>query len=350
MLKNKKSKFFFLLCLFVFLFFFVFFINTFIGLLDFSVKDYLAFFKNLFFSPFKETTNDDYSINLIIGNRISRFFMSFLVGAGLAIAGLAVHSLFRNPLADVGLLGISIGCVFGVVFYIVILASLINSENFFLSPYILVVVSFVSGAVISSIIYFFSAKSSSVILLLLIGIGINSFFAALVALIMYFSDEQQLRTVTFWTMGYIGSREWKEVFIVFGFIIFPFYWFIKRADVFNAYIVGEDISNHLGIDVVKFKKKNIIFIALITGCCISFTGMIGFVGLIIPHFLRLLVGSNHKILFPLSALLGGIFVSFCDFLSRTLIPPVELPIGIITALIGTPIFLFLLIKRLQRVF
>lgn len=282
---------------------------------------------------------------LILNIRLPRILLAAITGAGLAISGAAVQGLFRNPLADQTLIGVTSGAMLFAVLSIVFMGSLMASFAAVLQQASVAIFAFIGGLITTYLVYFLSRKQGKtyVMTMLLAGIAISAFAAAITGIFIYLSDDQQLRDITFWTMGSFGGANWIQLGIATPAITGGIFALNRHAKSLNAILLGETEAIYLGIPVEKVKSRVIILTALIVGICIAMSGIIGFVGLIIPHFLRLLNGTNYKYLLKSSALAGAIFLVLADTLARTVIAPAELPIGIITALIGAPFFLWLLL-------
>lgn len=271
--------------------------------------------------------------------RLPRILLAVLVGAGLAVAGASLQGLFRNPMADPVLIGISSGASLTAVATIVCLSGaggyyLLNTASFL-------------GACISSIIVFRMARSGGhtiVAMLLLAGLAINALCNAMTGLITYTANNEQLRSVTFWLMGSLGGASWKTIFSLLPFIIVPVVLLPFSGKVLNAWSLGEQEAAHLGIDVRRLKARIMVLTTLIVGASVAVAGIIGFVGLIVPHIIRTLSGGDHRRLLPDSALFGASLLVLADLTSRTVLAPAELPIGIITAVLGTPLFIYLLYR------
>lgn len=283
----------------------------------------------------------------IIGSiRLPRVLMGVLVGATLAICGAALQGLFRNPLADPALLGVSSGAALGAVTVIVLGESVLSHVSQYFGFYLLPVGAFSGGLMVTLIVYKLAASSlnSGVITLLLAGIAVGSLSSAGTGLLTYLADDFQLRTLTFWTMGSLGGATWTKlgvssIFMLLVIIVIPLY-----ANVLNALLLGESEAAHLGFNVKDTKRSLIVLVALGVGAAVSASGIIGFVGLITPHLVRMVLGPDHKTLLLSSALVGAILLLLADIFSRTVVSPSELPIGIVTTLIGGPFFIWLLIK------
>jgi iron complex transport system permease protein len=280
--------------------------------------------------------------NIIIQIRLPRIILGVLVGASLAVAGAAMQGLFKNPMADPYVIGISSGAAFGATISIVLGVGGIIS---------LPAMAFL-GAIFSAFLVYSIAKSDDgmqVETLLLSGIAVAIFFSALTSFSMYFAGEN-LHQIVFWIMGGLWARGWDHVAVAVIPIsagIIGIYAFARDLNVMQ---LGEESALTLGIEIESVKKILLALSALIAGVAVSVSGIIGFVGLIIPHMARIVVGPDHRILIPVSALSGAIFLIFADSIARTVISPAELPVGIITAFFGAPFFIYLLRKRKRLAF
>lgn len=263
--------------------------------------------------------------------------LGMLVGAGLAVAGAAMQGLFRNPLADPGLLGISSGASLAAAMSVVL-----GFHAF--GNYSLPVAAFTGSLLATMLIYMLSQDRGRVnaTTMLLSGIAINALCGAGTGLMTFLATDEQLRSITFWSLGSLGGATWPTVLsaaplILAGTLILPF-----MARALNALMLGESGASHLGVNVQTVKWSVVALVALSVGAGVAVAGTIGFVGLVVPHLLRLLTGPNHRTLLPASALLGAALLVLADLVSRTIAMPAEVPIGIITALLGAPFFLYLL--------
>lgn len=279
--------------------------------------------------------------------RFPRVLLAFFVGAALALAGAAFQGLLRNPLADPFTIGVSSGAALGAVIVLYFQISIS-----FLGIYTLPIISIISGFIAMFIVFGVTAlanKTLSIETIILAGIIVSSFISAVVSLIIALSPQEDARAILYWLMGNIGMRGWSHVKLLLPFFIIGTCFLLFRARELNAFALGEEAAEHLGVNVRKGKILIIVGASLLTGAAVSVSGSIGFVGLVIPHFTRLLIGPNHKHVLPLSMLLGGGYLVHADLFARTIIAPSELPIGVITALIGAPVFALLLIReRLGR--
>ncbi len=285
---------------------------------------------------------------VLLNLRLPRVLLAAIVGAALAVSGAVMQGMFRNPLADPGLIGIASGAALAVAIVIVF------SEYFsnVLGLYGLSVAAFF-GAIGASLLIFRFAKLTgtfSVTYMLLVGIAINTLAGAGTGFLSYLSDDQELRALTFWTMGSVGRALWPSVFVAATIIIPTIMVLLRYARALNIFLLGEQEAWYLGIDSERVKRTIIICTALSVGGAVALTGIIGFVGLIVPHLIRLSIGPDHRVLIPASAILGACILIFADLLARTLLLPAEIPVGILTSLLGGPFFLWLLAKQYNKRF
>tara|TARA_Y100001960_G_C14676101_1_gene828553 strand:- start:96 stop:1157 length:1062 start_codon:yes stop_codon:yes gene_type:complete len=301
--------------------------------------------------------NQDYSSyskiqeTVILNLRLPRLFMAVLVGSGLGATGAVLQGLFRNPLIDPGFIGVSSGAAVGAI--IAIMFSQISiyffSVNFsyFLIPLLSVLGSFVTTYSIYKISKYYN--KTNIMTMLLAGIAINALSGSIIGLFISFSSDLELRTFTFWTLGGLDSADWQIMPIVLLFIVSSLIVLYLLKNKLDIFMLGDEQAAHLGIDVEKLKKTIILFSAIIVGVSVAFCGMIGFVGLVTPHIIRLFVGPKHKYLIPGSALFGAFILVISDLIAKTIISPAQLPIGVITSLIGAPFFIFLILKQKNRI-
>ncbi len=265
--------------------------------------------------------------------RLPRVIMALLIGMLLGSSGVVVQSVFLNPLADPYIIGIAASATFGAV-----VAYLLDLPEIFYGVF-----AFFSSAFMSIMIFKLSRKGKSIATLLIIGIAFSSFLGAFTSFFTYMIGEDSFKIVA-WMMGYLGSASWDKIGMIILPLLFSFaYFYYKRFDL-NVLLSGDEEAQSLGIDVEKEKKRLLIVASLIVAFSVAFTGMIGFVGLIIPHTIRLLAKtSSNVVLIPYATIGGGLFLLFCDTIGKTILAPVEIPIGVITSFFGAPFFLYLAI-------
>jgi iron complex transport system permease protein len=276
---------------------------------------------------------------IILSLRFPRALLAGLVGAGLSVSGVIFQALLRNPLADPYILGVSSGSAVGAI--IAILLGL-GSFSFGL-PF----ASFV-GALTTVVLVFYFGKQEGKIhpnILLLAGVITGSFFSAIIMFFLSVSQKEELHTIIFWLMGDLSFANPQAISIILPYIGAGFLVLYWKSRHLNVILTGEENALQLGIDVERLKILSYLCASLITAASVSLCGLIGFVGLIIPHSARLLFGPDHRLLLPASALIGASFLILCDTSARTILSPVELPVGVITAAFGGPFFIYLLRKR-----
>ncbi|NLN86242.1 MAG: iron chelate uptake ABC transporter family permease subunit [Syntrophomonadaceae bacterium] len=283
---------------------------------------------------------------IIMTMRFPRVILAGLVGAGLALAGATFQGLFRNPMADPYVIGVSSGAALGAVLSIMIHPAWGIPMRFGIPVF-----AFVFAIITIALVYNLARVGGKVpiMTLLLAGIAINTILSAVESLCLYFSGEQ-LHQIVFWLMGGFSGASWDYVFMFLPYGIFGAAIIFVFARELNALLLGEESAQHLGVEVERVKRYLLMAAALLTGACVSVSGMIAFVGLVIPHIVRMLFGSDHRILLPAVALTGATFLLLADSASRVLIAPSELPVGIITALVGGPFFIFLLRRQKNALF
>ncbi|MFD2597791.1 FecCD family ABC transporter permease [Sphingobacterium corticis] len=316
-----------------------------IGALNIPIKALLSIFGNALGFDF----NSDYSIQqqaVLLNIRLPRMVLGVLVGATLSISGASIQGLFRNPLAEPGIIGISSGATLFAVLVIVLEGSVFGTLVQYLGYYTLALAAFVGALITTFVIYRFSVRQgrTDVTSLLLIGIAINALVMSFTGLLTYIASDEQLRNITFWSLGSLGGASWQTVSTLFPFSVISVGGLLFFSKSLNAMALGEAQAEHLGISVQQTKKYIIILAAIGVGATVAFTGLIGFIGLVIPHILRMSVTGDHKFLLPASAIFGAGILVLSDLIARTIASPTELPIGILTALFGVPIFLYIILK------
>lgn len=281
---------------------------------------------------------------LIVGQiRLPRTLLGMAVGGVLALTGVAMQGLFRNPLADPGLVGVSSGAALGAGLAIVGTAYLWEPPAW-LSPYLLSACAFGGGLGVTALVYRLGRRDSQtrVATMLLAGVALTALSGAAIGLFSYLADDATLRRLTFWNLGSLAGASYPRlwpVLLATGAVAF---WLPRRAEALNALLLGESEARHLGLDVERLKRELVFCTALGVGAAVAAAGLIGFVGLMVPHLIRLLCGPDHRVLLPAAMLAGATLLLFADLLARLLLVPAELPLGIVTALLGAPFFLYLL--------
>lgn len=277
--------------------------------------------------------------------RLPRTLLGLAVGAVLAVSGVAMQGLFRNPLADPGLVGVSSGAGLGAAVAIVGGAALGGLPEA-LAPYLLSISAFAGGFLITALVYRLGRRDgqTSVVTMLLAGIALNALAFASIGLFTYLADDATLRTLTFWNLGSLNGASYARLWPLLVVVLAVIAWLPRRASALNALLLGESEARHLGFDVECLKGELVFCTALGVGAAVAASGLIGFIGLVVPHLVRLLAGPDHRVLLPASALAGASLILFSDLAARLVLSPAELPIGIVTALVGAPLFLYLLLR------
>ncbi|MFP6833259.1 MAG: iron chelate uptake ABC transporter family permease subunit, partial [Porticoccaceae bacterium] len=283
--------------------------------------------------------------SIIMDIRLPRLILALLVGAVLAILGAVMQGLFRNPLADPSLIGVSGGASVGASIVIVTAGGAMLSPLAGLS--MVALGAFIGGVITTLLVYRVATSSlgTSVTTMLLAGIAIGAIAGAFNSLLSYFSDNQMLRQISVWQMGNLGGANWQKASLMAAVSLIIFSLLPSHAKSLNAFLLGESEARHLGIDVQRIKRQLIFLTALGVGVSVALAGLIGFVGLVIPHMVRLLIGPDHRALLPASALAGASLLLIADSIARVVVLPAELPTGILTALLGAPFFVVLLLKQ-----
>lgn len=270
--------------------------------------------------------------------RLPRSLLAVLVGAGIATSGAALQGLFRNPLADPALIGVSAGAALFAALFVVVGAGVAGAVIGMAGS------AFVGGLLATWVVLLVGERGGGLSTMLLAGIAINAIALAGVGLLSYLSSDVQLRSISFWALGSLNGASWQSVMVA---LIIPFVVvvLVRQAHALDVVTLGDDEAEHLGISHRSLRHRVVLLSALAVGVGVALTGVIAFIGLIVPHLVRAAFGAGHRRVLPASALLGGLFLLIADVFSRTLLGPAELPIGILTALIGGPFFLYLMISR-----
>ncbi|WP_264623381.1 FecCD family ABC transporter permease [Kerstersia gyiorum] len=274
--------------------------------------------------------------NVLLDIRLPRVLFALLAGAALAVSGAVMQALFRNPLAEPGLVGISAGGSLGAVGAIV----LTNGGFWVLAPS-----AFVGSLLATMLAYMLGRRFPGVAGLLLAGIAINAVAGSIIGIFTFIATDTQLRDLTFWSMGSLAAADWKLLSYLAPWLVIVGAWMLFQWRALNALLLGEREAQHLGYALKSIRRRLVVGTALIVGPLVAVTGGIAFVGLVVPHLIRLTFGADHRWLLPGSVVAGGLGLTLADWVSRIAVIPAELPIGLVTSLIGAPFFLWLLARR-----
>lgn len=299
--------------------------------------------------PVMSSDLPDYAEVIIQQVRLPRTLLAIAVGGILAMCGTVMQGLFRNPLADPGIIGVSAGASLGAAIAIVLFGGVITHTGLLVLGTV-PVFAFIGGALATFAIYYMgtSSNGTSVTIMLLAGVALGALAGAGLGLLNYFADDQELRDLSLWTMGSLAGASWDTLILAYLSLGLLAFCFQRYAKPLNALLLGESEARHLGINVQRLKRNLILLTAAGVGVTVALAGMIGFIGLVVPHIGRMLTGPDHRSLIPVSLLLGGLVLLVSDMLARTLVAPLEIPVGIITAALGAPFFLVLLLKQRGR--
>lgn len=295
----------------------------------------------------KPAAESDVEQLVILGVRLPRTILGAFVGASLAVAGAMMQGLFRNPLADPGVIGVSSGAALAAVATIALGNSAAAPFVKTFGVYALPVAAFLGGLLTTTLLVLVARRSGEILVgtLLLSGIAVAALAEAMTGLISYASDDRELRDLTLWRLGSLSGASWPKVFAILPFALMLALILPRVVRALNGLLLGEAEAFHLGIDIVKAKRTVIFATAAAVGASVAVSGVIGFVGIVVPHVVRLITGPDHRVLLPASAMLGASLVLFADVLARMLVRPAELPLGIVLAVVGAPVFLHLVLNR-----
>ena len=312
------------------------------GVYDFENASLWQVFKNGIFDG-EFSSSDAYVLFEI---RLPRIVMAILIGSALAVSGTALQGMFKNPLATPNLIGVTSGASLFAAVAIVLGGTIRAFLPEVLHYFLISIMAFLGAIITMTFVYRMSTTrgKTNVVIMLLAGVAISALAGAVTGFLTYLTEEQELRDLTFWTLGSLGGATWLKNAILAVVIAFSYLFLINKGKALNAMMLGEQDAAHLGISVEKIKKSIIILTALMVGTCVAFAGAIGFVGLIVPYILRLMFKSNYHIILPLSAVVGSILLLCADTVSRTIVAPSEMPIGVLTAFLGAPIFIAILVR------
>jgi iron complex transport system permease protein len=279
--------------------------------------------------------------------RIPRIIVAAMVGGLLGMAGAIMQGLFRNALADPALVGVSSGGAFAAAAAIVVSDSRFASHVQFLQPVLLPLGAFIGSLATTIVLYRIASRGgrTSIAIFLLAGLAIAAIANAGIGLLVFVADDRQLRDITFWLLGSLSGSTWSKAATLAPVLAIALMasMFIDRG--LDVLVLGESEAFHAGIDVERLKRICIVLVSAMTGAAVSACGVVGFVGIVVPHLLRLLIGPGHRLLLPASVFLGAALLVGADTLARTIVAPAEMPIGILTAAVGAPIFLMILLRQ-----
>jgi iron complex transport system permease protein len=286
----------------------------------------------------------------ILAIRAPRVALAIAAGGGLAVAGAALQALFRNPLADPGLTGITGGAAFAAVLAIAFQDALIGPLPAPYGALVLPASAFLGGLAAVSLCYWAARTPDGISMstMLLSGIGIGTVAGAGLGVIIFLADDAQLRSISFWTLGSLGGASWLPLSVSLPAVIGGAIYLLAHARELDALSLGETEAFGLGVDTRALKGRIIVAAALVTGATVCLAGMIGFVGLVAPHIARLLVGAGNRVVLPASMLFGATLMVGADTVARTLAAPAEIPVGILTSMVGGPLFIWLVVQRHGR--
>jgi iron complex transport system permease protein len=315
------------------------------GAIDFSVTEISRALASLL-PGHPEPTLDQ---RIFLELRFPRAILCVLVGASLGVGGTLMQALFRNPIVEPGLVGTSSGAAFGSALFFVLGGVLHIGASLWSLP-----IAACIGGVISTYLVFLLARSredgrASIVMLLLTGLAVNALFMSAIGFLSYIARDPQARSITFWSLGTLSGANWKAVEIVAVSTIAGTVIALRYAKALNALMIGEEEATYLGVNVNRLKWLILSVNVLIVAVATAFTGVISFVGLVVPHILRMMGGADNRFLIVGSALMGATFLTLADLMARMVVRPAELPIGILTSAVGVPVFIFLL-RRRQYVF
>ncbi|KGM95554.1 iron ABC transporter [Clostridium novyi A str. 4552] len=322
--------------------------STYVGVADISFKQTSTIIlsklpilnKYIVLNNIKETSK-----LIILNLRLPRVILASLVGAGLSVVGASFQSIFKNPMADPYILGVSSGAAFGATLTIIL-----GLSGSFLGVGTTALGAFIGAIMTVTVVYSIArvGKKIPTTILLLSGIAISFILSSFISLIMIFKREQ-IENIIMWTMGSLGAATWEQVIFLIPFIFIGIVLLHIFSRHLNIMLLGDDTAKNLGINTDKIRKILMIISSIIVAFVVSVSGVIGFIGLIIPHTIRMIFGADNRVIIPFSALGGAIFLILCDTLARILVPPMEIPVGIITSLFGVPFFIKILYSSKKKV-
>lgn len=312
------------------------------GAVDISWQDFFASF------GFGQTPFHSTSSAILLELRLPRLLVVLIAGASLAVAGAVMQGLFRNALADPALLGVSSGGALAVV--IVLATGLTSASWIALDVFFLPAIAFVGGIITTLFVYWVARRPEALdnLVLLLVGIAVNSLAAAGIGFITFVSSDTELRGFIFWMFGSFADIDWKYFFPAMLFMLPALIVLLRLSRALNALSLGDEDAIYLGFDTNRVKKIALASVSLCVCTSVAIAGIVGFAGLIVPHFLRLIIGADHRFLLPATVLSGALFLLLADNVARLALSPSEIPIGMLTAIVGVPFFILLVMKRYTK--
>lgn len=278
--------------------------------------------------------------------RVPRVLLALTVGGALALAGCVMQGLFRNPLADPGLLGISSGAALAVAMWIVIPTISLPPLLMLYAP---MMAAFLGSLAVTAIIFILcQQRSCGITRLLLVGIAINALCTALVGMLSWLSNDTQLRELSFWGMGSLGQAQWPTLLVAVSLMVPAAVVIWRLAPQLNLLQFGDEDAHYLGVNIRRVRHTLLLSSALLVGSAVAISGVIGFIGLVVPHLLRIWLGADHRVTLPGSVVVGAILLLIADTVARTLVAPAEMPVGLLTSLLGAPWFLWLIFRQQTR--
>lgn len=282
--------------------------------------------------------------------RLPRILMTLLIGAALGVSGAALQGLFRNPLVEPSLIGVSGGAAAAVVLVIVFGGAWALPATGWLHDSAIALMAFGGGLGATLLVLKLSNQQgkTNIAVLILIGVAINALAGAIIGLAIFYADDNQLRTFTFWTLGDLGGATWDKLILAGPLLCFAAIALTFFSNQLNAFSLGEAEAFHMGVDTERTKRFIIVLSAMAVGISVSMAGMIGFIGLVVPHVIRVSFYADNKLVLPASVICGALLLVVADLIARTIVSPSELPIGVVTALLGAPFFIALLLNAKQK--
>jgi len=293
--------------------------------------------------------SSDVAETVIMELRLPRILLAALTGLSLAGAGVVMQGILRNPLVDPYTLGLSSGAAFGAALAIVLGTGVLGVGFNIMGRYLIVTNAFIFGSLTMVLVYGIARLKGTVPeTLLLAGVAFGYLFSAGVSALKYISENEALKELVVWLMGGLWGASWDTILILLPVVLICLGLLVRYAWDLNALGAGEDVAISLGVNVGRLRLVTLALATLISSATIAFTGIIGFIGLIAPHICRILIGGDNRFLIPCACLTGGVLLLLADTLARVVLAPVEIPVGIVTSLIGTPFFIYLLLKRKRQ--